>query len=289
MKQLKSLLLLFLLFTVLSANLTFPKLTGRVVDNAGILSLKTKEKLTKILKNFENKTTDQVVVVTLKSLQGTSISDFGYQLGRYWGIGQKNKNNGVLFIIAPNEKKVRIEVGYGLEGTLTDAISSVIIHQKIIPYFKKGDFDKGVLEGTKAILLSLKDIYVSKHKNIKKSKNLNRFHPLIFFAFIFIIAILQTLFSKKNKNIFAKIIPSSFLAFFAYIFSGAMIIGIIIFIFAFVFFLFSKVFDNVGNNSVNGWSNNDFFFDNGSDNFGGFDNFSGGGGSFGGGGADGGW
>ncbi len=289
MKQFKSLSLLFLFSTVLFANLTFPKLTGRVVDNAGILSLKTKEQLNKILKNFENKTTNQVVVVTLKSLQGTSISDFGYQLGRYWGIGQKNKNNGVLLIIAPNEKKVRIEVGYGLEGTLTDAISSVIIHQKIIPYFKKGDFDKGVLEGTKAILLSLKDIYVSKHKNIKKSKNLNRFHPLIFFAFIFIIAILQTLFSKKNKNIFAKIIPSSFLAFFAYIFSGAMIIGIIIFIFAFVFFLFSKVFDNVGNNSVNGWSNNDFFFDNGSDNFGGFDNFSGGGGSFGGGGADGGW
>ncbi len=289
MKQFKSLSLLFLFSTVLFANLTFPKLTGRVVDNAGILSLKTKEQLNKILKNFENKTTNQVVVVTLKSLQGTSISDFGYQLGRYWGIGQKNKNNGVLLIIAPNEKKVRIEVGYGLEGTLTDAISSVIIHQKIIPYFKKGDFDKGVLEGTKAILLSLKDIYVSKHKNIKKSKNLNRFHPLIFFAFIFIIAILQTLFSKKNKNIFVKIIPSSFLAFFAYIFSGAMIIGIIIFIFAFVFFLFSKVFDNVGNNSVNGWSNNDFFFDNGSDNFGGFDNFSGGGGSFGGGGADGGW
>ncbi len=289
MKQFKSLSLLFLFSTVLFANLTFPKLTGRVVDNAGILSLKTKEQLNKILKNFENKTTNQVVVVTLKSLQGTSISDFGYQLGRYWGIGQKNKNNGVLLIIAPNEKKVRIEVGYGLEGTLTDAISSVIIHQKIIPYFKKGDFDKGVLEGTKAILLSLKDIYVSKHKNIKKSKNLNRFHPLIFFAFIFIIAILQTLFSKKNKNIFAKIIPSSFLAFFAYIFSGAMIIGIIIFIFAFVFFLFSKVFDNVGNNSVNGWSNNDFFFDNESDNFGGFDNFSGGGGSFGGGGADGGW
>ncbi len=289
MKQFKSLLLLFLLFTVLSANLTFPKLTGRVVDNAGILSLKTKEKLTKILKNFENKTTDQVVVVTLKSLQGTSISDFGYQLGRYWGIGQKNKNNGVLLIIAPNEKKVRIEVGYGLEGTLTDAISSVIIHQKIIPYFKKGDFDKGVMEGTKAILLSLKSGDSPIHKNIKKSKNINQFHPLIFFAFIFIIAILQTLFSKKNKNIFAKIIPSSFLAFFAYIFSGAIIIGVIIFIFAFIFFLFSNTFDNTGNNSVNGWSNNGVFFDNGSSNFGGFDNFSGGGGSFGGGGADGGW
>jgi len=289
MKQLKNLLLLLLLSTVLSANLTFPKLTGRVVDNAGILSLKTKEKLTKILKNFETKTTDQIVVVTLKSLQGTSISDFGYQLGRYWGIGQKSKNNGVLLIIAPNEKKVRIEVGYGLEGTLTDAISSVIIHRKIIPYFKKGDFDKGVMEGTKAILLSLKGEYSPSHKDIKKSKNLNQFHPLIFFAFIFIIAILQTLFSKKNKTIFAKIIPSSFLAFFAYIFFDTIIIGIIVFILAFILFLFSNTFDNVGN----GWSNNENnFFDNGNGGFGGFggfDNFSGGGGSFGGGGADGGW
>src|ERR1700738_664464 len=107
--------------------LTFPELTGRVVDDAGILDPSTKAALERKLAEFETKTTGQLVVVTLKSLQGTSIEDYGYQLGRHWGIGQKEKNNGVLLIVAPNERKVRIEVGYGLEGTLTDAVTKLII------------------------------------------------------------------------------------------------------------------------------------------------------------------
>src|SRR5260370_40538125 len=94
----------------------------------------------------------QVVVVTLKSLQGLSIEDFGYQLGRHWGIGQKDENTGALLIVAPNEHKVRIEVGYGLEGTLTDALSRAIIERDIVPAFKRGDLNGGVLAGTAAIL-----------------------------------------------------------------------------------------------------------------------------------------
>src|SRR5271166_3155039 len=112
--------------------LTFPELTGRVVDDAGILDPATKAALEHKLAEFETKTTNQLVVVTLKSLQGTSIEDFGYQLGRHWGIGQSGKNNGVLLIVAPSEHKVRIEVGYGLEGTLTDALTRVIIERTII-------------------------------------------------------------------------------------------------------------------------------------------------------------
>ena len=103
--------------------LVFPALTGRVVDEANILNEATRATLTQKLADLEAKTTDQLVVATLKSLQGTSIEDFGYQLGRHWRIGQKDKNNGVLLIVAPNERKVRIEVGYGLEGTLTDAVA----------------------------------------------------------------------------------------------------------------------------------------------------------------------
>src|SRR5262245_47770355 len=107
--------------------LTFPDLTGRVVDEAGILDPSTKAALERKLAEFETKTTGQLVVVTVKSLQGTSIEDYGYQLGRHWQVGQKEKNTGALLIVAPNERKVRIEVGYGFEGTLTDAVSKLII------------------------------------------------------------------------------------------------------------------------------------------------------------------
>src|SRR5215510_9002444 len=107
---------LLLLAVTVAWSLDFPRLTGRVVDEAGILDPQTKAALEQKLADFEAKTTGQFVVVTLKSLQGTSIEDYGYQLGRAWGIGQKDKNSGVLLIVAPNERKVRIEVGYGLEG-----------------------------------------------------------------------------------------------------------------------------------------------------------------------------
>ena len=130
----------------------FPILSGRVVDDAGILSASTQSELTNMLAAHENATGQQVVVVTLDSLQGYPIEDFGYQLGRYWGIGQKGKNTGALLIVAPNEHKVRIEVGYGLEGTLTDAASSTIINSDILPNFKRGDFNTGVLNGTQAML-----------------------------------------------------------------------------------------------------------------------------------------
>src|SRR6516162_1171382 len=121
--------------------LTFPELTGRVVDDAGILDPATKAGLERKLAEFETKTTGQLVVVTLKSLQGTSIEDYGYQLGRHWQIGQKEKNTGALLIVAPNERKVRIEVGYGFEGTLTDAVSKlktvVVVKTAVETLFKE--------------------------------------------------------------------------------------------------------------------------------------------------------
>jgi uncharacterized protein len=132
--------------------LTFPQLTGRVVDEAGILNQTVRAELTKKLADLEAKTTDQFVVVTLKSLQGTSIEDFGYQLGRHWGIGQKGNNNGVLLIVAPNERKVRFEVGYGLEGKLTDAVTKLIIEGGIIPRFRANDFPGGIARGVDDIV-----------------------------------------------------------------------------------------------------------------------------------------
>ncbi len=132
--------------------LTFPPLTGRVVDEAGILDPAAKAALEQKLADFETKTTGQLVVVTLKSLQGTSIEDYGYQLGRHWQIGQKGKNSGALLIVAPNERKVRIEVGYGLEGTLTDAVSKLIIENSIIPRLRANDFAGGIGRGVDDII-----------------------------------------------------------------------------------------------------------------------------------------
>jgi len=132
--------------------LSFPELNGRVVDQAGLLDAGTRASITQSLADLETKTTDQLVLVTLKSLQGTSIEDYGYQLGRRWRIGQKDRNNGALLIVAPNERKVRIEVGYGLEGTLTDAIAKLIIENSILPRFKAGDFSGGIKRGIEDII-----------------------------------------------------------------------------------------------------------------------------------------
>ncbi len=136
----------------LAAEPKFPPLTGRVVDNAGVLNASTQSELTGMLADHERATGQQVVVVTLPSLQGYTIEDYGYQLGRHWGIGQKGSNTGALLIVAPKEHKVRIEVGYGLEGTLTDAISAAIIQNYILPSFKRGDYSAGALAGTQAIV-----------------------------------------------------------------------------------------------------------------------------------------
>ena len=147
-----ALLMLALAAPRIGAEPKFPALSGRVVDDARVLNPSTVDSLTAMLARHEQATGEQVVVVTLPSLQGYSIEDFGYQLGRAWGIGQKGKNTGALLIVAPKEHKVRIEVGYGLEGQLTDAQSRVIIERDIVPAFKRGDFNAGVTAGTATIL-----------------------------------------------------------------------------------------------------------------------------------------
>jgi uncharacterized protein len=147
--------LLFACGAALAAELVFPNLTGRVVDQAGLLDAAQEATLAAKLEALEEKTTDQFVVVTLNSLQDTSIEDFGYRLGRHWAIGQKDKNNGVLLIVAPNERKVRIEVGYGLEGVLTDALTRLIVETSIAPRFRDGDMEGGILAGADDVIAVL--------------------------------------------------------------------------------------------------------------------------------------
>lgn len=148
-------LVLALWITAVLAAPVFPKLTGRVVDNANLLSAQTERSLTDKLKALEDQTTDQVVV-TLPNLQGETIEQFDYQIGRYWGIGQKDQNNGALLIVAVKERKVRIEVGYGLEGTLTDALTKVIVDTATVLRFKAGDFQAGIRAGVSDIVAALR-------------------------------------------------------------------------------------------------------------------------------------
>jgi len=146
-------------FSARAAEPKFPTLTGRVVDEAGILSPAAEAHLTEWLGEYEAQTKRQVVVATVSSLQGLPIEDYGYRLGRFWGIGQKDSNTGAILIVAPNgppgQRDVRIEVGYGLEGELTDAVSRVIIENIILPQFKQGNYEEGIFAGTAAILKTL--------------------------------------------------------------------------------------------------------------------------------------
>lgn len=133
----------------------FPALTGRVVDNANVLSPDARAQLNALLAEHEKQTGNQVVVATLPDLGGMEIEQYGYQLGRAWGIGQKGKNTGALLIVSMKPHRVRIEVGYGLEGALTDAQSKLIIENAIIPAFRSGNYSAGILNGTINILRTL--------------------------------------------------------------------------------------------------------------------------------------
>src|SRR5271166_795486 len=134
---------------------SFPPLTGRVVDSAHILSPVTVADLERKLADLEQKSGIQLVVATVPSLGGEEIEPYANALFRAWKLGEAKENNGALLLIAPKERRVRIEVGYGLEGTLTDAVSSIIISNAIAPRFKAGDFNGGVTRGVDDIITAL--------------------------------------------------------------------------------------------------------------------------------------
>ena len=146
-------LCLFIAFSAFAAN--FPALTGRVVDQAGILPAASVADLEAKLADLESRSDIQLVVATVSSLDGQEIEPYANELFRTWKLGDKTRNNGVLLLVAPNQKRVRIEVGYGLEGTLTDALSKVIIANAIAPRFKAGDFAGGITRGVDDIIIVL--------------------------------------------------------------------------------------------------------------------------------------
>ena len=289
--------LLLFIFSFLNADISqyFPKLEGRVIDEANLLSPAVKKDIDGILKKEENRTSNQIVVVILNSLNGYTIEDYSYQLGRFWKIGQKDKNNGVLLVVSMEEKKIRIEVGYGLEGALTDKIAHEIINYTIKPNFKANQYELGILKAVNEIIATIKGEYVGKEKNNNFNDAINAFIPLGFFILISLSMIINSA-SKKLRNEFlykttkASLI-SSFFAFFTFVisevfttynFTAAAIIFIVVFIFNYIItknvdFNKLSIREYTGSSELGGFS---------SSSSGGF---SGGGGSFGGGGASGDW
>src|SRR5450755_824999 len=151
-----AIVLIALVCTIATAfTLTLPALTGRIVDQANIIPAATRSAIEQKLADLEAKSSIQLVVATVASLEGQEIEPYANELFRNWKLGEKTKNNGVLLIVAPKERRVRIEVGYGLEGVLTDALSNEILQAQVLPKFRAGNMPGGVVAGADALIAQL--------------------------------------------------------------------------------------------------------------------------------------
>ena len=183
---------LVLCLTAAAFALNFPALTGRVVDQANVMSAASRSAIEAKSKDLEDKSGIQLVVATVKSLQGSDIETYANQLFRFWKLGEAKKNNGVFLLVAPAEHKVRIEVGYGLEGTLTDALSSVIISTAIVPRFKVNDYSGGIERGVDGIIGVLTSGASGWHQRVNvrandPSSGLNKLSTILLFFFVIFI------------------------------------------------------------------------------------------------------
>ena len=246
---------------------TFPELSGRVVDGANIIPDDVEARLVQKLDGLEKQSQRQLVVVTLPDLQGYEISDYGYQLGRHWGLGDKERNDGALLIVAPKERKVRIEVGYGLEPILTDGLSSIIMQNQIVPAFKAGDMPAGIEAGADAIIKQLtlppeEAAKVAQQAQVQpKAEKANPLAVIFFIVVFFMIFILPAMIRSRSGG--RRYRDDSGL--------GTVVMW--------------SVLEGLAHGSSRGGGGGGFS----GGGFGGGGGFSGGGGSFGGGGSSGSW
>ncbi|PPD02245.1 MAG: hypothetical protein CTY36_09820, partial [Methylocystis sp.] len=182
--------LFFLVASLAFAAVNYPLLAGRVVDEADVIPPSTKSAIETKLRDLEDKSGIQLVVASVNSLDGLDVETYANGLFRAWKLGEAKKNNGVLFLVAPNERKMRIEVGYGLEGTLTDALSKIILTSAVAPRFKARDYGAGIERGVEGIIevLSGDSAEWTKRARGPQSTTFDELSPLIFFAlFLFIV------------------------------------------------------------------------------------------------------
>jgi uncharacterized protein len=250
---------------------TFPKLTGRVVDEAHLLTPAQVVDISSKSEALEAASGRQFVVATVNSLEGRTIEDYGYRLGRSWGIGQGEKDDGVILLVAPNDRKVRIETGYGARVFLTDAVSSVIIREAILPRFKAGDMGGGIVAGSDQIISMMQlpaaeaakraqEVGASENRRSKESGA--GFIPVIFIVVVFFV-IIGSIASRAGGKRYRRR-------------RGGIDPWIV---------LWGLNEISRASRGGGGWGGGGF----GGGGGGGFGGFSGGGGSFGGGGASGGW
>ncbi len=295
----QSLVLIFILaFSSVCFAQSVPYLSARVNDYAGILSSQTIFDLENQLKEHEKKTSNQVAILTVASLEGQSIEEFSIKVAETWKLGQKDKDNGVLLLISRDDRKLRIEVGDGLEGVLTDAISSQIVRREIVPFFKNGDYDGGVRAGVNAILGTIEGTYLASEEDGESVENDfgglgEKIMALGIFGFVVGIFTLIALFQKGPVGWFLYVFLIPFYAAFPYAILGTivpLIVYVILFPILKIFLKtsavgkqWSKKWTATGSTFGGGWSSSG-----GSWSWGG-GGFSGGGGSFSGGGSSGSW
>ena len=288
------LLALLLLFVspVAGYPLDVPPLTGRVNDTAGMLSHAARQRLEADLAAFERDESTQVVLLTLPTLEGEPIEQFGIRVAEAWRIGQKGRDNGAILILAKQERKIRIEVGRGLEGRLTDLVSGRIIRDQIAPRLKAGDIDGGISAGLTAIMAAARGEYAAQPRDLRHAK---KSAPPVFALLIF--ALVVCIFLSAISRVLAGAAGAALVPLAAYLsfsgIGGAMLIGLAVAGFGLGLFV-AELFGSGGRGGPGGGP---FFgsgygggfgggFGSGSADGGGF---SGGGGDFGGGGASGEW
>lgn len=288
MKSIFVFLCTLFVFSVPAFPLDIPPLRAHVNDYAGMLSSGTSQKLEQALADFERSDSTQIVVLTIPSLEGESLDEYSIRVAEAWRIGQKGLDNGAILLIAKQERKIRIEVGRGLEGKLTDLMSGRIIRSEITPRFKAGDFDGGVMAGVAAVMKVVKGEYKAQPRDLRHGK---KGAPPIFTLLIFLLVACVFLGAiSKVLGGLAGAVGLPLIAFLTFpglallILAGLGVAGFIVGLFlTFLFGGGGRGGGFFGGPFIGGWGGGY-----GGGSFGG-GGFSGGGGDFGGGGASGDW
>lgn len=279
-----------ILFPVQAHALDVPKVQGYVNDYADMISPSAKAQLESELKNFEQTDSTQIVILTIPSLKGEAIEDFGIKVAESWKVGQKGKDNGIIFIAAKQDRKMRVEVGRGLEGSLTDLMTGRIIDLVVKPRFKRGDFDGGFIAGVTALIdASRGEFKAEGDRRVKRRDTSSRFMTFLIFG-AFVILFLGSISRILGGAAGAIGLPAMVYMAFASVgpvmliilAAGGLIMGL----------LLPILFSSGGHHRGGGFLPGGGYYGTGGGGFGGgsdFGGFSGGGGGFGGGGASGDW
>ena len=285
-------LALFLSFAALAVDVTdpipVPKLTGRVIDLTGTLTREERDSLSARLKAFEDARGSQVAVLMVPSIGPETIEEFAGRVTDEWKLGRKSVDDGALFVVAKQERKMRIHTGRGVQGTLTDALSKRIVADIVAPKFRTGDFAGGIIAGTDAIMKAIEGEQLplpepKKRKVATSSGSVENF----FWLAIFLVPLVASMLTKLLGRFFGSTLAGGVTGLAAWVIFGSAIIAGVVALIALIFAFASGGKGFLSGGRGGGWGGGGWSSGGGSS--GGGDSFSGGGGSFDGGGSSGGW